>query len=181
MVRRMFLSGVGTRRVQDVIEALLGEGVSAQTVSRICRSVDADVQGFHSRPPADCYQYLTLDGIVLGFNGSASVKRRLVLCAYGIRYDGLRELVDFRQSESASAAQWLAFINVLYERGMRGVNVINVKDGHSGLHYGLDAAYPCISRRPGWVHKLRNMAAKLPRRIQEPCLARTRTLDKPQR
>ena len=43
MVREMFLAGVSTRRVKEVIKPLLGEGVSAQTVSRICRSLDDEV------------------------------------------------------------------------------------------------------------------------------------------
>ena len=102
MVREMFLSGVSTRRVQDVIEPLLGEGVSAQTVSRICRSLDAS--SYHARPLLECYQYLLLDGIVLRVKGAAGVNRRLVLCAYGIRHDGLRELVDSRQAKSESGA-----------------------------------------------------------------------------
>ena len=91
MVREMFLSGVSTRRVQKVIEPLLGEGVSAQTVSRICRSLDAEVQRYHSRLLVDSYQYLFFDGIVLRMQGEARVTRRLVLCAYGIRHDGVRE------------------------------------------------------------------------------------------
>ena len=76
MVREMFLAGVSTRRVQEVIEPLLGDGVSAQTVSRICRSLDAEVQRYHRRELDDCYRYLLLDGIVLKVKGMTEVKRR---------------------------------------------------------------------------------------------------------
>ena len=94
----MFLSGVSTRRVREVIEPLLGDGVSAQTVSRICRSLDAEVQRYHRRNLDDRYRYLLLDGIVLKVKGAAELKRRVVLCAYGITHTGIRELIDFRQA-----------------------------------------------------------------------------------
>ena len=177
MVREMFLAGVSTRRVQDVIKPLLGEGISAQTVSRICRSLDAEVMRYHSRPLLDWYQYLLLDGIVLRVKGAAGVKRRLVLCAYGIRHDGVRELIDFRQAKSESEPQWLAFIHSLYERGLTGAHLSMVTtDGCVGLHNALDTAYPYVPRQRCWAHKLRNIAAKLSRRIQEPCLLGAKTI-----
>ena len=177
MVREMFLSGVSTRRVQKVIEPLLGEGVSAQTVSRICRSLDAEVQRYHSRLLVDSYQYLFFDGIVLRMKGEARVTRRLVLCAYGIRHDGVRELIDFRQASSESEAKWEAFIHSLYERGLRGANLnLVTTDGCVGLHNALDTVYPYVPRQRCWAHKLRNGAAKLPRKIQESCLAGAKTI-----
>ncbi len=177
MVRQMFLAGVSTRRVGEVIEPLLGEGVSAQTVSRICRSLDAEVQRYHTRPLLDRYQYLFFDGIVLRVKGATEVNRRLVLCAYGIRYDGVRELIDFRQANSESEAQWLAFIHNLYERGLKGADLTMVTtDGCVGLHNALDTVYPYVPRQRCWAHKLRNVAAKLPRRIQEFCLAEAKTI-----
>jgi transposase-like protein len=173
----MFLAGVSTRRVEEVIRPLLGEGISAQTVSRICRSLDAEVQRYHARPLLDRYQYLFFDGIVLRVKGAAAVQRRLVLCVYGIRYDGVRELIDFRQANSESEAQWLAFINNLYERGLRGANLNMVTtDGCVGLHNALDTVYPYVPRQRCWAHKLRNVAAKLPRRIQEPCLVEAKSI-----
>ncbi len=56
LVREMFLSGVSTRRVEEVVKPLLGEGISAQTVSRITRSLDHDVNLYHRRSLEDSYQ-----------------------------------------------------------------------------------------------------------------------------
>jgi transposase-like protein len=53
MVRAMFLRGVSTRQVETVIEPLLGTGLSAQTVSRITRSLDAEVQRYQRRALVD--------------------------------------------------------------------------------------------------------------------------------
>ena len=84
MVRQMFLTGVSTRKVTEVLEPLLGASMSAQTVSRITRSLDAEVRRYQSRPLEDKYLYLLLDGIVLKVKTATGVVRRLVLCAYGI-------------------------------------------------------------------------------------------------
>jgi len=171
LVREMFLSGVSTRKVQEVVEPLLGREISAQTVSRITRSLDGEVRRFQERPLVNCYQYLLLDGVTLKVKGATGVKKRLVLCAYGITPEGKRELLSFRQALSESEAQWEAFLRDLYDRGLQGKALCLVTtDGSSGLHRALDTVYPYVPRQRCWAHKLRNVAAKLPRRIQEACL-----------
>ena len=177
MVRKMFLAGVSARRVREVVQPLLGEGVSAQTVSRICRSLDAEVRRFHSRQLDDRYRYLLLDGIVLKVKGAVEVKRRVVLCAYGVTHGGVRELIDFRQASSESEAMWTAFLDSLYQRGLKGDRLQMVStDGCAGLHRALDMVYPFVPRQRCWAHKMRNVAAKLPRRHQEACLAQAKTI-----
>jgi putative transposase len=171
LVREMFLSGVSTRRVEEVVRPLLGEGVSAQTVSRITRSLDAEVIRYHSRRLDDGYVYLVLDGITLKVKSASGVKKRLVLCAYGITSDGRRELLNFRQASSESEAQWLAFLQDLYNRGLEGKHLrLVTTDGCPGLHNALEVVYPYVPRQRCWAHKLRNVASRLRRKDKEPCL-----------
>ena len=84
MVRDMFLAGVSTRRVGEILVKVKGEQISAQTVSRIASSLDTEVHLFHNRPLTDDYQYLFFDGISLKANGAGGVRKRLVLCAFGV-------------------------------------------------------------------------------------------------
>jgi len=51
LVRRMFLAGVSTRRVSEVLEPLVGTTVSAQTVSRITRGLEAELQSLLEPAP----------------------------------------------------------------------------------------------------------------------------------
>jgi len=172
LVREMFLSGVSTRRVGEVVRPLLGEGVSAQTVSRITRSLDHEVNLYHRRRLDDSYMYLLLDGITLKVKGDAGVKKRLVLCAYGITALGQRELVSFRQASSESEAQWLTFLQDLYHRGLEGKHLhLITTDGCPGLHNALEMVYPYLPWQWCWAHKLRNVASRLRRKDKEPCLA----------
>jgi transposase-like protein len=177
LIREMFLAGVSTRRVGEVLAPILGVAPSPQTVSRVTRELDAEVRRFHNRLLLDHYCYLLLDGITLRVKSAPGVKKRLVLCAYGITSEGKREMISFRQASAESEIQWEAFMRDLYDRGLHGKQLLLVvTDGSPGLHRALDTVYPYISRQRCWVHKLRNVAVKLPRRIQETCLKKAKLI-----
>ena len=177
MVRGMFLAGVSTRRVGEVLATVNGEKVSAQTVSRIASSLDTEVQLFQNRPLSDRYQYLFLDGISLKVKGAGRVHKRQVLCAYGITLLGKREIINFRQATDESEAKWEAFLRDLYERGLEGKNCeLVVTDGCPGLHKALETVYPYVAYQRCWVHKLRNVANKLRVKDRENCLAGARLI-----
>jgi len=171
LIREMFLAGVSTRRVGEVLAPVLGKAPSPQTVSRVVRSLDAEVWRFQTQVLPDHYLYLLLDGITLKVKGATGVKKRLVLCAYGVTSRGQREMIAFRQASAESEAQWEALLRDIYDRGLQGnALALVVTDGAPGLQRALDTVYPYVARQRCWVHKLRNVAAKLPRRVQEPCL-----------
>lgn len=137
----------------------------------MARSLDEEVCRFHSRRIADIYCYLILDGIVLKVKGAKGVAKRFVLCAYGITPEGRREIISFRQATAESEPGWEAFLRDLYNRGLEGKALkLVVTDGCAGLHRALDTVYPYVMRQRCWVHKLRNVAARLPRKVQEECL-----------
>ena len=177
VIRETFLAGVSTRRVGETLEAILGERVSAQTVSPVTRSLDREVARFHEAPIVDDILYLLLDGVYLRVKGGGSVQRKLVLCAYGITTAGVRRLLDFRLATAESAAQWEAFLSTLRERGLVGRRLkLIVTDGCKGLHAALETVYPYVPRQHCWVHKLRNVANHLKRSQQEECLAGARAI-----
>ncbi|SRR6266571_5364114 len=178
VIREVFLAGVSTRRVGETLEALLGERVSAQTVSRVTRSLDQEVARFHREPiPADV-RYLLLDGVYLRVK-TPTVQRKLVLCAYGITALGERRLLSFRLATAESQAQWEMFLGDLRKRGLWGSNLkLIVTDGCTGLHNALDTVFPYVARQHCWVHKLRNVSNCLKRSQQEECLAGARDIYK---
>ena len=62
LVREAFLRGISTRQVGEVLEPILGEAYSAQTVSRIVQGLDRAVAAYHRRRRRDEYVYLFLAG-----------------------------------------------------------------------------------------------------------------------
>jgi len=170
MLRQVFLRGVGTRQVGGVLEALCGHRVSATTVSALTASLEQAARRFHDRPLEDGYRYLLLDGVFLRVREAGGVKRRVVLCAYGITLTGERELIDFELGHHESEAAWERFLHRLYARGLTGTRLeLVVTDGNAGLHRALGLVFPRVPRQRCWAHKLRNVTDKLPRRVLSQC------------
>lgn len=170
MLRQVFLRGVSTRQVGAVLESLCGGRVSATTVSALTASLEQAARGFHERPLADGYRYLLLDGVFLRVREAAGVRRRVVLCAYGITLEGTRELIDFQLGRYESEAAWESFLHRLYTRGLTGVRLeLVVTDGNLGLHRALALVYPRVPRQRCWAHKIRNLTDKMPRRLLSQC------------
>lgn len=177
VIRDVFLAGVSTRRVGETLEALMGERVSAQTVSRVTRSLDREVARFHEAAIVDDVCYLLLDGVYLRVKTPSAAQRKLVLCAYGISVLGERRLLGFRLATAESQTQWEAFLSDLRRRGLAGRHLrLVVADGCVGLHNALDSIYPYVPRQHCWVHKLRNVAGHLKRSQQEECMAGARAI-----
>ena len=182
---QMFLRGVSTREVGEVMEILTGSAVSASTVSQVARALDSHVRAYHSRTLADQYQYLLLDGITLKCKAAIGPQKVVVLTAYGITEEGHRELVDFCQAKGESEADWTRLLQSLYQRGLRGKPLQMVTtDGAAGLIAAVDMVYPHVPRQrflrlrsgQGWVHKLRNVSNKLRAKHREICLAQARLI-----
>jgi transposase-like protein len=137
---------------------VLGEAVSATTVSRVSRILDASVAAFHRRPIRRTYQFLFLDGVVLKRRTGIGSVKRVVLVALGMTKDGKKEVVDFTIAHGESQAAWDAFLSDLYRRGLRtnGLEMI-VTDGGKGLLAALPFVYPGIPTQRCWAHKTRNV------------------------
>lgn len=73
----------------------MGEGISAQTISNIAKSLDEQVRRYNKRRIEDKYLYLLLDGIVLKSKTGFGTKKKVVLIANGRDVHGKRELDRF--------------------------------------------------------------------------------------
>ncbi len=167
-----FVLGLSTRKVGEVLLALLGRTVSATTVSAVAQTLDAAVAAFHRRPLKDAYKVLMLDGVVLARKTGAGAIRRPVLVALGLRPDGKKEVIDFWLAQSESAAEWEKFLTALHRRGLTGeaLEMICV-DGGKGLLAALPAAFPGLPVQRCWAHKIRNILDKV-KKADQPAVKR---------
>lgn len=69
-----FVLGLSTRKAAKVLAPMIGETISASTVSRIAKSLDKEVERYHNRPLEDRYRFLFFDGVVLKNKGAAKVQ-----------------------------------------------------------------------------------------------------------
>lgn len=168
LILAAFVLGLATRKVGEALQALLGERVSATTVSRVAQQLDVAVAAFHRRPLANRYRALVFDGVVLGSRSGRGVVRRSVLVALGITNDGRKEILDFVVARGESQAAWEAFLNDLYRRGLTGEGAaIAVCDGGAGLLAALPLVYPRVRVQRCWAHKARNVLDKVKRAERE--------------
>jgi putative transposase len=164
-----FVLGLSTRKVGETLFAILGQKVSAATVSQVAKTLDQAVAAFHQRPLKDGYTALMLDGVVLARKTGAGALKRPVLVALGLRPDGKKEVIDFRLAASESAAEWERFLTGLFRRGLtgEGLDMICV-DGGSGLLAALPAVFPAIPVQRCWAHKMRNILDKIKKADRQP-------------
>jgi len=177
LILEMFVAGVATRRVGEVLEALLGDCPSATTVSRICKELDRRVRAFHQRALEDRWRFLVADGVRMSVKGARGLRKRLVLVVYGIGAEGKREPLDFALADGESESEWAALLQSLWGRGLKGANLeLVITDGAPGLIAALKFIYPHALHQRCWVHKLRNVAGLVRRRDQQQVIAGARTI-----
>jgi putative transposase len=169
MILEMFLSGVSTRNVSEVLEPIYGSGaISAAGVSRISKNLNKYVNEFHSRRLSDDYLYLIADGVYFNVKNPVRKRRRCVLVVYGIKSTGQREIIDFQLAPlGESIAAWEKFLNQMYHRGFEGSALrLVVTDGCKASKAAFNTVYPMAKHQLCWAHKLRNVANKLPKQMQ---------------
>jgi transposase-like protein len=158
MILACFVLGISTRKVAQALLPVLGEPVSATTVSRVAKSLDQAVQGFHRRPIRRQYRFLVLDGVVLKRKTGAGAVRRVVLVVLGITAEGKKEVIDFSIVPGETQSSWEGFLCDLYRRGLTGEGLeLIVTDGGKGLLAALPLVYPEIRIQRCWAHKTRNV------------------------
>ena len=161
LIMACFVLGMSTRKVSTALFSLLGERVSASTVSEVAKKLDHAVRRYHERKLGDGYRFLFFDGVVLKQKGAAKVQKKVILCAYGITWEGKKEMIDFLLAASESQNAWEGFLRDLYGRGLEGKRCdLITTDGGNGLRNALEVVYPRIPRQHCWAHKTRNVLDK---------------------
>jgi transposase-like protein len=175
-IREVFLLGVSTRQTGRALATVVQDAVSAATVSAVSKALDVAVGAWHRRSLTDQYVYLILDAVSVRIRLVGKTLRRMALCAYGVKAEGRRELIDFLIVKSESEDSWRSFLGELWRRGLHGVNLrLITTDGHAGLEAAVDLVWPRVAHQRCWVHKLRNLENKL-KGSQRDCLEQAKLL-----
>ena len=170
-IQAMFLRGVSTRKVGEVLEALCGAGVSASYVSQVTKALDAEVKAFQNAPVDDEFVFLFLDALEVKVRLGLKVKRFKLLVAYGIRRDGSRCLISYRLATREGTGSWRSFLENLVVRGLVGHNLeLIIMDGCPGLWAAVEEVYPLVPHQLCWVHKLANISKYCPKKYRESCV-----------
>jgi transposase-like protein len=181
VVAEAYVQGVSTRKVEALVQSLGIAGISKSEVSRMAASLDAQVAAFRTRRLEAAYPYVWIDARYEHVREDHRVQSMAVVIAYGVRADGVREVLGLDIGLSEDVAVWRAFLQGLVARGVRGVKLV-ISDAHPGLKQAVKEVFLGAGWQRCRVHFMRNLLARVPKSAQAMVAATVRTIfDQPDR
>jgi putative transposase len=176
VVMQAYVEGVSTRRVDDLVVALGGTGISKSEVSRICAQLDDDVAAWRARPlDEQPFPYVFCDATYCKVRLRGRVVSQAVVIATGVSADGRREVLGCAVGDSETESFWTEFLRSLRDRGLSGVQLV-ISDSHRGLTNAIATTLQGAAWQRCRVHFMRNALAKVSKGHAEMVAATIRTI-----
>jgi len=175
VIQEAYIHGVSTRKVEDLVQALGLYNCSKSEVSRVCASLDEQVEAFRNRPLTAVYPYVWLDATYQKVRENGRVVSNAIVVAYGVREDGYREVLGVSIGGSENEAFWTEFLRELIGRGLHGVKLVT-SDAHQGLKRAIVSVFEGASWQRCMVHFLRNIQGQVSKSQQGMVTEAVRTI-----
>ena len=160
-IAEMYVKGISTRRVTDVLEKMCGLDISSTQVSRVAKILDEQLSKWRDRLLGE-EPYLVLDAHYEKVRKNGSVVSCAVFTAIGIDTDGRREILGVSVSLSEAETHWREFLKSLKRRGLSGVKFV-ASDDHDGLKAALNAEFTGVIWQRCQCHLQRNAIKYVPK------------------
>jgi putative transposase len=164
----LYLRGLSTGDFRPALEQLLGEdaaGLSASTISRLCKDWEAEHERFRTRSLRFYqYAYWFVDGVHVSIRLGED-DRLCLLVVIGVREDGTKELLAVEDGYRESTESWATVMRDLNNRGLNEPKLV-IGDGALGTWAALRDVFPAARRQACWVHAIARVLDALPKRLQ---------------
>ena len=164
----LYLRGLSTGDFVEALPVLLGPeaaGLSASSISRLVKVWQEEYRAWRKRSlEGKEYVYIWADGVHFRVRLEED-KKVACLVVIGVAADGRKEVIAIEDGFRESKQSWASLLRDAKERGM-GAPVLAVGDGALGFWAALQDVYPETKEQRCWVHKIRNVLDKLPKRLQ---------------
>ena len=161
-VLEMYLSGISTRKIASVTDALSRVKIGKDAVSRISARLEEEQSDWRKRPLGEqAYPYLYLDATYLKVRWGARVTSMALLVCVGVDEKGFREVLAVEVAGSEKGAAYASLLRGLLERGLKGVRLV-VSDDHEGIKAAISGELPGAGWQQCIVHFERNVLAHVP-------------------
>jgi len=160
-IAEMYVNGVSTRRVSEIVEKLCGAEVSSTQVSKAAQLLDEEIEAWRNREIGQI-KYLLLDATYESVRMGVSVVSGAVLVAVGVTSEGRRRILGVSSSVSEAEVHWRTFLQSLSKRGLHGVQLIS-SDDHSGLRAALKSCFPGVPWQRCQFHLQQNAQGYVPK------------------
>ena len=161
-VLEMYLSGISTRKIACVTDALSRVKIGKDAVSRISARLEEEQSDWRKRPLGEkAYPYLYLDATYLKVRWGARVTSMALLACVGVDEEGFREVLAVEVAGSEKEAAYASLLRGLLDRGLKGVRLV-VSDDHEGIKAAICGELPGAGWQRCVVHFERNVLAHVP-------------------
>ncbi|MET3835696.1 transposase-like protein [Brevundimonas sp. UYEF29] len=161
VIQEAWISGVSTRRVDELVQAMGLSGISKSTVSKLCKDIDERVGEFLNRPLTGEWPYLWLDATYLKVRQGGRIVPVAAIIAVAANTEGRREIIGLGIGPSEAETFWTEFLRSLRVRGLGGVRLV-ISDAHTGLKAAIARVFEATWQRCR-VHWMRNALAHVSR------------------
>jgi len=160
----MYISGVSTRKVSQIVEELCGKTISKSFVSELTAQLDPMVKEWQNRSLSEVtFPYLMVDVLYIKVREEHRVVSKSCHIALGVTDEGDREIVGFMIQNGESEASWSTFFDYLKNRGLSGTQLV-ISDAHSGLVSAIRKSFTGVSWQRCQVHFMRNILSIIPKK-----------------
>jgi putative transposase len=160
-ILEMYLSGVSTRKIAGITEALSRVRIGKDTLSRITSRLREQQKAWRERPLEKDYPYLYLDATYLKVNWGAGVTSLALLSAVGVNAEGYREVLAVEVAGGEKSAAYASLLRGLIDRGLSGVRLV-VSDDHEGIKAAVAGELPGVDWQRCVAHFMGNVLAHVP-------------------
>lgn len=160
-ISEMFVYGVSTSRVGEVMETLTGYQPSPSTVSRVFHSLDEEFQAWKTQALEAHYAYVFADGTHFSVVYDGDGQKMPILAVIGINPAGERSVLAFTVGERENQGAWVDLLGQLKARGVQSVGLW-VTDGHQAMLNAIALKFPDTPRQRCVKHKMDNVLSYIP-------------------
>jgi len=169
VIQEAWVSGVSTRSIDNIVEAMGLDGMDKSKVSRICESLSQAVRKFRERPLDGDYVYVWLDATYIKVREEGRVIGKAFIIAIGLNAAGERQVLGFTTGHAESYETWLDFLRSLVARGLVPP-LLAISDAHEGLKKAIQAVFGGSSWQRCRVHFMRNVLSQVSK-AQQPMVS----------
>ena len=160
----MWVNGVSTRKVDAVAEEMGVTKMSRSRVSRLCESLDEQVDELRHRDLSwTKWPYLWLDATYVPCREAGAARSTALVTAVAADTDATRRVIGISCVDTESYVSWRDFLLSLRSRGLSGVRLV-VSDAHEGLTRAVREVMVGASWQRCIAHLERNVADRCRRK-----------------
>jgi transposase-like protein len=172
----LFVEGLATRDFEPALRFLVGENapLSPSSISRLNKKFKDEFEEWQKRDLNNLkIAYIWADGIYL--KAGIADEKRCLLVIIGVDMSGKKHLLTMREGFRESATSWSEAMTDLKKCGLNEP-VLAVADGGLGFWAALPKVWKQTKEQTCWLHKMRNILDKLPKREHSEAVLRLRAI-----